>query len=154
VQQRVLAALSDTRVVLLTGPRQAGKTTLAQRLAEGERRFLSLDNLTTLNAARQDPIGFIRGLDRAIIDEIQRVPDLLLAIKESVDVVIENAAGLVVGVEVKAAATVGSSDFAGLQRLAAACGRRFALGLVLHDHDKVVPFGKQLFAVPISALWG
>jgi hypothetical protein len=78
---------------------------------------------------------------------------VVAARRYEVDIVIENPAGLVVGVEVKAAATVGSSDFVGLQRLAAACGRRFALGLVLHDHDKVIPFGKQLFAVPMSALW-
>lgn len=47
--------------------------------------YYTLDNATTLDAARQDPVGFVRGMDRAIIDEIQRAPELLLAIKESVD---------------------------------------------------------------------
>ncbi len=78
-------ALSDTRVVLLAGPRQAGKTTLAQSLGDSNRTYLTLDNATTLAAAEADPTGFIRGTDRAIIDEIQRAPDLLLAIKENVD---------------------------------------------------------------------
>jgi hypothetical protein len=78
-------ALADTRVVLLAGPRQAGKTTLAQSLADGSRRFQTLDNATTLAAATTDPTGFVRGLDRAVIDEIQRAPGLMLAIKESVD---------------------------------------------------------------------
>jgi uncharacterized protein len=78
-------ALQDTRVVLLAGPRQAGKTTLARSLADERRTYLTLDNATTLDAARRDPTGFVRGLDRAVIDEIQRAPDLLLAIKESVD---------------------------------------------------------------------
>lgn len=47
--------------------------------------YYTLDNATTLDAARQDPVGFVRGMNRAIIDEIQRAPELLLAIKESVD---------------------------------------------------------------------
>lgn len=82
---RIKDALSDTRVVLIAGPRQAGKTTLAQTLANREMEFLTLDNATTLSAAKEDPVGFIRGVKRAIIDEIQRAPELLLVIKESVD---------------------------------------------------------------------
>src|SRR5690606_25545208 len=78
-------ALADTRVVLLTGPRQSGKTTLVQQWAGEGMAFFTLDNATTLDAARSDPVGFIRGLDRAVIDEVQRAPDLMLAIKESVD---------------------------------------------------------------------
>lgn len=72
-------------MVLLAGPRQAGKTTLARSLADERRQFETLDNATTRAAATHDPTGFARNLDRAIIDEIQRAPDLLLALKESVD---------------------------------------------------------------------
>jgi predicted AAA+ superfamily ATPase len=85
VEGRIKEAMADTRVVLLVGPRQSGKTTLAQKLASEGMTFLTLDNATTLDAATTDPVGFVRGLDRAVIDEIQRAPDLLLAIKESVD---------------------------------------------------------------------
>jgi len=85
VEQQIKEALGDTRVVLLTGPRQAGKTTLVQRLAGKNMPFFTLDNASTLDAAKRDPVGFIRNLDRAIIDEVQRVPELLLAIKENVD---------------------------------------------------------------------
>ena len=85
VEQQIKEALGDTRVVTLTGPRQAGKTTLVQRLAGTNMPFFTLDNATTLDAATKDPVGFIRNMDRAIIDEVQRVPELLLAIKESVD---------------------------------------------------------------------
>jgi predicted AAA+ superfamily ATPase len=82
---RIEEALSDTRVVLIVGPRQAGKTTLAQELANREMDYFSLDNATTLAAAKEDPVGFVRGIGRAVVDEVQRAPDLLLAIKESVD---------------------------------------------------------------------
>lgn len=84
-QRRVATALTDTRVVLVAGPRQAGKTTLARLFASAERPYLTLDDPATLLAARADPTGFVRGLQSAVIDEVQRAPDLLLAIKESVD---------------------------------------------------------------------
>jgi hypothetical protein len=58
-----------------------------------------------------------------------------------------------VGLEVKAGATVAAADFNGLRKLAEAAGQRFTLGLVLYDGDAVVPFGPNLFAVPISSLW-
>ena len=85
IESRIAEALQDTPVVLLVGPRQAGKTTLARKMADNAFRYLSLDDETTLLSARQDPAGFVRGLDRAVIDEIQRAPQLLLAIKKSVD---------------------------------------------------------------------
>lgn len=75
----------DTPVVMLTGPRQAGKTTLVRGFAGTAMRYLTLDDALTLLAAREDPEGLIRGLDRAVIDEVQRAPGLLLAIKKSVD---------------------------------------------------------------------
>lgn len=85
VERRIRTALTDTRVVVLVGPRQAGKTTLAQWCADNHMNYFTLDNATTLEAAQEDPSGFVRGLDRAVIDEVQRAPALLLAIKESVD---------------------------------------------------------------------
>ena len=85
VEQSTRIALADTRVVLLSGPRQSGKTTLVKKIADAGSAYYTLDNLTTLEAARRDPVGFVRGIDRGVIDEIQRAPDLLLAIKESVD---------------------------------------------------------------------
>lgn len=81
----VETALADTRVVLIAGPRQAGKTTLARQVSGSARPFITLDDIGTLNAAKTDPIGFIRGIKRAVIDEVQRAPELILAIKESVD---------------------------------------------------------------------
>ena len=78
-------ALADTPVVCLLGPRQVGKTTLTRQLAP-ERTYLSFDDTTLLNAARQDPVGFIQALpERVTLDEVQHVPELLPAIKIAVD---------------------------------------------------------------------
>ena len=85
VERRVGEALTDTPVVLIVGPRRAGKTTLVRKLGEAGRIYVTLDDQTVLEAAQSDPAGFIRGLDLAIIDEIQRAPNLLLAIKKTVD---------------------------------------------------------------------
>src|SRR5690606_6402920 len=85
VERRAEEALSDTPVVLIVGPRRAGKTTLVRKMGEAGRIYITLDDQTVLDAAQSDPAGFIRGLDQAIIDEIQRAPDLLLAIKRAVD---------------------------------------------------------------------
>lgn len=79
------AALSDTPVVCLLGPRQCGKSTLA-RLCEPNRHYVSLDDKGYFAFAQQDPEGFINGLpEQAAIDEVQRVPELTLAIKRNVD---------------------------------------------------------------------
>ena len=78
-------ALADTPVVCLTGPRQSGKTTLVRAMMP-ERPFFSLDHPPYLSAAKGDPAGFVAALPREVtIDEIQRAPELLPAIKLSVD---------------------------------------------------------------------
>jgi len=88
IKERLLAALSDTPVVVLNGARQTGKSTLVQQLAEKEypAQYVSLDDMGMLGAARRDPVGFLAGLEGPVIlDEVQRAPELLLAIKASVD---------------------------------------------------------------------
>lgn len=85
VLARVHQALRDTPVVILNGPRQCGKTTLVGQLIGGHRSYLTLDDDTVLASARSDPAGFLRGLDRASLDEVQRAPELLRAIKRAVD---------------------------------------------------------------------
>lgn len=85
VLARVHRALQDTPVVILNGPRQCGKTTLVGQLIGRHRSYLTLDDDTVLASARSDPAGFLRGLDRASLDEVQRAPELLRAIKRAVD---------------------------------------------------------------------
>lgn len=86
IEPHIAEALQDTPVVLLAGPRQAGKTTLVRQIADQQRlRYLTMDDELTWLSAQEDPVGMIRSLDRAVIDEIQRAPKLLLAIKKSVD---------------------------------------------------------------------
>ena len=112
VERQLAEALEDSPVVLIHGPRQSGKTTLAQftcapkyltwggdRLIGGGRRlawrssredrnytYFSFDDPVTRDGARADPAGFVADLpERVILDEIQRVPELFEAIKITVD---------------------------------------------------------------------
>ncbi len=93
-EQRIIQALDHRRVILLAGARQCGKTTLAKQLSETLTKstkrpdpiYYTLDNLTLLDAALSDPHGFVtHDSQLMIIDEIQRAPRLLLAIKMDVD---------------------------------------------------------------------
>jgi predicted AAA+ superfamily ATPase len=82
----VMEALTDTRVVLVNGARQSGKSTLVRLIAEETgARWLTLDDAITRQAAQQDPTSFVAEPGPVVIDEIQRVPELLLSIKERVD---------------------------------------------------------------------
>ena len=72
---------------------------------------------------------------------------------QEVDLVLENSAGKLVGIEVKASATVDAKAFRGLQSLAEATKRRFHRGIVLYAGRQTLPFGSGMFAMPISSLW-
>lgn len=72
---------------------------------------------------------------------------------QEVDAVLEDAAGRIVGIEVKSAATVTSGDFKGLRHLEEVAGKSFVRGLVLYTGEQVIPFAPNLYAVPLSSLW-
>ena len=79
-------ALTVRRVVLLVGPRQCGKTTLAKEFVSKNVSYLTLDDITYRDAAEADPQNFVKHqLKTMIIDEIQRAPALLMSIKKVVD---------------------------------------------------------------------
>lgn len=73
--------------------------------------------------------------------------------QDEVDIIVEDEHGALVGIEVKASATVHASDFKGMRKLLDICGDNLKLGLVLYDGMKIVPFGDRLFAAPMSCLW-
>ncbi|MBL8961126.1 MAG: ATP-binding protein [Gemmatimonadetes bacterium] len=88
LQNRIEESLQDTPVVFLRGPRQSGKTTLVRSMStEGTLGYyVTLDDAAVLNSALADPDGFVASLpQRAVIDEVQRAPELFRAIKASVD---------------------------------------------------------------------
>lgn len=87
VQASLQASLADTPVVLLQGPRQCGKTTLARSVAEPAGfGYLSFDDDNLVRAARADPLGFITDLPpRMVLDEVQRVPEIFTTLKLVVD---------------------------------------------------------------------
>ena len=85
-ERAIREALADTRVVVVHGPRQAGKSTLAGGVAASlGGTTLTLDDDTVLASARQDPAAFVQRHGLLMIDEIQRAPELFLAIKAKVD---------------------------------------------------------------------
>lgn len=85
---RVLEALADTRIVVVQGARQVGKTTLVQQIIQDRGGQLeSFDDPLTARTAREDPVGFLNSDPERLlaIDEIQRVPEMILALKYVVD---------------------------------------------------------------------
>ena len=88
IEQELRDILSVSRAAAITGPRQAGKSTLARQLQSAGvvPNYFTLDDEATRNAARADPDGFALSLPRpAVIDEVQRVPSLMLAVKQILD---------------------------------------------------------------------
>jgi predicted AAA+ superfamily ATPase len=124
-KQMTAEALADTRVVVVNGARQVGKSTLAELIVarSAGARELYLDDEAVRAAAQADPSAFVRH------------------------------AGTVIGVEVKAAETVRSEDFRGLRHLAIRLGDRFRAGIVLYAGEQQLSFGDRLTALPMAALW-
>ena len=118
----------------------------------------------TSDAVQQDRTRFGSVLETFVFGELfkQMTPadgDYRLmycrdADKVEVDVVIENAAGQLVCVEVKASATVKESDLRGLKKLASLAGDQFKMGLLLYDGDETLPLGDKIWAAPLATLWG
>jgi len=84
---RLTEALMDTPVVLIHGPRQSGKTTLARHIGDAQGyAYITFDDDVQRASAEEDPVGFIADLpDKIILDEVQRVPALFTSLKAAVD---------------------------------------------------------------------
>ncbi len=130
--------------------------------------FLDSGLLTTVRGLSFDAVKTHRGTFGALLEsfvfaevlKLMTASGLRLTLHHfrdrdgrEVDIVLERDDGTIVGIEVKAGATVKAGDFGGLRALAEAGGDRFAFGVVLYDRADVVPFGDRLAAVPVSSLW-
>lgn len=157
----VYEALEDTRVVVINGARQVGKSTLAERVARhvpgSVVRFL--DEPVTRTAANQDPVRFVRHDGLTLIDEVQRVPDLWLAIKHVVDR--DNRPGrfLLTGSARLLAlsslpdALPGRSETVELWPLSQGELEGHDDGFVLYCGSESLSSGEGLACLPVSALW-
>lgn len=142
---------------------------LGKRLVKAPKLFFNdaglAAGLLAADAARLDSDGALRGalLETFVLGELTRqaswsqtrprLHHFRTDAGAEVDFVLEDASGRCAGVEVKAAASVSPADFKGLRFLAQALGGRFARGVVLYAGREVVPFGPELHAYPIEALW-
>jgi predicted AAA+ superfamily ATPase len=123
-----------------------------------------LCRLLKVNARRIEDDGAVAGavFESFVAMELLRLADISEAeaslfhyrdkAGREVDIVLESASGEVAGVEVKAGATLGREDFAGLRRLRDKLDTRFKCGIVLYTGERTLPFGDRIWAVPLTAL--
>ncbi|WP_232220702.1 AAA family ATPase [Legionella tunisiensis] len=88
IKTNIFNALKDTPVVYIMGPRQSGKTTIVKDIINEKWEYISLDDAAQLNIAKSDPVGFIRNIPKEksiVLDEVQRLPEIFVSIKQAVD---------------------------------------------------------------------
>ena len=156
-------------MTFLSQPLPAWSTNIGKRLIRSRKVVLNdtglLAHLIGLNEERirADPNTFGPLLENFVIMELRkqsswsRIQPQFFHFRtrngREVDIVLENSAGEIVGIEVKASSTVNSRDFKGLRYLSELLGDRFLRGIVLYTGDQPVPFGSNLYALPVSTLW-
>jgi uncharacterized protein len=164
--RRYLTLLETT---FLLSPLPAWSSNLGKRLVKAPKLALSDTGLLTylLGADRErleeDSSALGRALENFVVTELRKQsswsktkPQLFHFRTQSgqeVDVVMEDAGGRLVGVEVKASATVTGGDFKGLHALREMIGNRLTRGVVLYAGAEAVSFGSDLFALPLASLW-
>jgi predicted AAA+ superfamily ATPase len=164
--KRYFALLEATFLVQLLRP---WSSNLGQRLIQTPKVYLDdtglLAHLLGLTVERLKVDGTLAGgvLENFVLMELRKQsawsklqPGFFhwrTAAGQEVDIVLEDDAGRLVGVEIKASATLGGSDVRGLQSMASSVGKRWLRGVVLYTGTEVIPFAANLHAVPISRLW-
>lgn len=164
--KRYFALLEATFLVQLLRPWSGN---LGQRLIRTPKIYLSdtglLAHLLGLTLERLEiDAGLIGGvLENFVMMELKKQsarsdtqPQLFYwrtASGQEVDIVLEDSAGHLVGIEVKAGATLGESDVRGLEALAQAAGKRWIRGIVLYTGADVIPFASNLHGIPVPYLW-
>ncbi len=164
--KRYFALLEATFLVQLLRPCSSN---LGQRLIQTPKVYLDdtglLAQLTGLTVERMKVDGALAGgvLENFVLMELRKQsawsesqPEFFFwrtAAGQEVDIVLEDSAGRLVGIEIKAGATLGGRDVRGLQAMATATGKRWVRGVVLYTGTEVIPFAANLYGLPVSRLW-
>jgi uncharacterized protein len=164
--KRYFALLEATFLVQLLRP---WSSNLGQRLIQTPKVYLDdtglLAHLLGLTVDRLKVDGTLAGgvLENFVLMELRKQsawsaiqPEFYYwrtTAGQEVDIVLEDSAGRLVGIEIKASATLGGNDVRGLQSMAEAVGKRWIRGLVLYTGTEVIPFASNMHGVPISHLW-
>jgi predicted AAA+ superfamily ATPase len=164
--KRYFALLEATFLVQLLRP---WASNLGQRLIQTPKVYLDdtglLGNLLGLTVERLKVDGTLAGgvLENYVLMELRKQsawsdtqPEFFFwrtAAGQEVDIVLEDSGGRLVGIEIKASATLGGGDVRGLQALANAAGKRWVRGVVLYAGTEIIPFAANLHGLPISHLW-
>jgi predicted AAA+ superfamily ATPase len=164
--KRYFALLEATFLVQLLRP---WSSNLGQRLIQTPKAYLNdtglLAHLLGLTADRLKVDGTLAGgvLENFVLMELRKQsawseiqPEFFYwrtASGQEVDIVLEDSAGRLVGVEIKAGATLGGSDVRGLQAMANAAGKRWVRGVLLYTGTEVIPFAGNLHGLPLPLLW-
>lgn len=116
-----------------------------------------------LKRALTDPMQMGKILENFVVNEFKKqvtwskvMPELYhfrTISGEKVDIVLENRAGKIVGIEIKNSNSIEQKDFKGLKSLRENAKKKFLKGLVFYTGSQYVPFGNNLYALPINSLW-
>jgi predicted AAA+ superfamily ATPase len=161
--------LSLLQATFLLQPLPAWSSNLGKRLIKSQKIHLIDSGLTahlaglTQQSLDRDPVFFGHVLENFVVNEVRKQigwSDHRLSLYHyrtttgrEVDILLENAAGQLVGLEVKASATVVRKDFSGLDALSEDTGNKLVRGIVLYTGRQSVSFGENFLALPISAIW-
>ena len=164
--KRYFALLEATFLVQLLRP---WSSNLGQRLIQTPKVYLDdtglLAHLLGLTVERLKVDGTLAGgvLENFVLMELRKQsawseiqPEFYFwrtASGQEVDIVLEDRAGRLVGIEIKAGATLGGGDVRGLQALANEAGNRWVRGVVLYTGTEVIPFAANLHGLPFALLW-
>lgn len=164
--KRYFTLLEITFLVQLLRP---WSTNLGQRVIQTPKAYISDTGLLThllgitSNRLSLDPSLAGSLMENFVLMELlkqgtwsKRQPEFFFwrtASGQEVDLLLEDQEDRLVGIEIKAGATLGKKDVSGLQTLAALAGKRWIRGVILYTGNEIIPFGKNLHAVPISCLW-
>lgn len=164
--KRYFALLEATFLTQLLRP---WSSNLGQRVIQTPKVYLNdtglLAHLLGLTVERLNVDGTLAGgvLENFVLMELRKQsawsetqPEFYFwrtASGQEVDIVLEDSSGRLVGIEIKASATLGGSDVRGLQAMANAAGPRWVRGVVLYTGSEVIPFSSNLHGLPVSQLW-